>query len=215
MDLSEEKQKSPEDPDERLAQHLMAFYWWGEIEVDDLLFSYFWERAPSLLRKDALGFIGRSLRGTKDEISPEILGRLKHLWEERLELAKQSPEYHKSEISAFGWWFVSRRFEDEWAISQLLDVLSIAGRVERSHSVIEQLATLVDRMPLQCILCLRAIAEGDREGWWIYMAREQVRTILSVALHSSSDRAAEEAKKLINYLVSRGYLEFRDLLKPG
>jgi len=215
MDLSEEKQRSPGDPDDQLAQHLMVFYWWGEIELDDPLLSRFWEQAPSSLRKDALGFIGRSLRGTKDEISPEILGRLKYLWEKRIELAKQAPEYHKSEISAFGWWFISRKFEGEWAISQLLDVLSIAGKVERDDSVIEQLAVLVERMPLQCILCLRAIAEGDREGWRIYMAREHVRSILSATIHSPNSEAAEEAKKLINYLGSRGYFEFGDLLKPG
>jgi len=215
MDLSEEKQRSPGDPDDQLAQHLMAFYWWGKIELDDPLLAGFWGQAPSSLRKDALGFIGRSLRGTKGKISPEILGRLKHLWEERLDLAKQSPEYHKSELSAFGWWFISRKFEDEWAISQLLDVLSTAGKVERDHSVIEQLVALVDRMPLQCILCLRAIAEGDRERWRIYMAREHVRTILSAALHSSDNEAVKEARKLINYLGSRGYLEFGDLLKPA
>ena len=214
VDISEEKQRSPGDPDEQLAQHLMVFYWRGEIDLDNPLFSHFWEQAPSSLRKDALGFIGRGLRGTKGEVSPEILGRLKHLWEKRLELAKRDLEHHKSEITAFGWWFISRKFENDWAIAQLLEVLSITLEVERAHSVIEQLATLVDRMPLQCIRCLRAIVEGDREGWKVLMVREHVRTILSTALYSSDNKAAEEAKKLINYLGSRGYLEFRNLLKP-
>lgn len=214
LDPLEEKQRSPKDPEEQLAQHLMALYWQGRIELDDPLFSRFWEQAPQLLRKDALGFIGRSLYGTKDEIPPEILERLKRLWESRLKLAKEDPESYRKEITTFGWWFASGKFEAGWAIAQLLEMLTIAREVEPTDFTIEQLSKLAERMPLQCIRCLRAIAEGDRGGWKVYVSREHVRTILSAALRTSINEAREEAEKLISYLGSRGYFEFRDLL-PG
>jgi hypothetical protein len=55
------------------------------------------------------------------------------------------------------------------------------------------------------------IAEGDREGWNLYASLDNVRTVLEVAAQDAS--ATDEAKRVIHYLGSRGFLEFRDLLE--
>jgi hypothetical protein len=57
------------------------------------------------------------------------------------------------------------------------------------------------------------MVEGDPDGWSILAWSEEARSILQAALESSSTQANQEATGLINYLGSRGYLDFRDLLR--
>jgi hypothetical protein len=57
---------------------------------------------------------------------------------------------------------------------------------------------------------LRLIAEGDRQGWELDIGREHIWQILQWSL--ANPDAKEEAEKLIHYLGSRGFLEFKDLL---
>jgi len=210
---SEEGQRFTRTAREQLARHLMTLYWQGTIELDDPLLTRFWKKAPPDLRVLALQFIGHSLKVTEGEIEPSILERLNRLWESRLRHAKEEPENSKGEMAAFGWWFVSGKFEDGWAMQQLMEALLISKDVEADDLVMEQLVALADKMPLQCVHCVQAIAEGDREGFKIYTSRKRVRAILRTALHSSDHEAAREAERLINYLGSRGFFEFRDLLQ--
>ncbi|HDD52504.1 MAG TPA: hypothetical protein ENF32_00330 [Thermosulfidibacter takaii] len=196
------------DPDIRLAEHLMEFYWRGKLGLDDPLLSAFWKKASDDLRAHALGFVGRALMNTTDPT--EILERLKMLWEARLEVAKQAPANHMKEMSAFGWWFVSGKFKVSWAITQLVEALHIARKAELDHMVVEKLSEVAVEYPLKAMQCLKLMVEGDYEGWNIYTWREHLRKILGVALQNPSVR--EEAESVINYLGSRGYLEFRDLL---
>ncbi|MDI6869714.1 MAG: hypothetical protein QMD88_09135 [Coprothermobacterota bacterium] len=201
------------NPDERLAEHLMAFYWRGKLSLEDPLFTAFWEKATDAIRGHAFGYVGRALQQTSGEIPAGILDRLKQLWEGRLARAKQSPSRSNfvEEIAAFGWWFVSEKFDPGWALAQLSESLQLVRRTDPEHMVLEHLARIVDSYPLESALCLMMIAEGDREGWNLYAGRNHVRKILEVALRNPTSE--DEAKRIINYLGSRGFLEFRDLLK--
>ncbi len=204
------------DPDEQLAEHLMTFYWRGKLDMGDpeSQISKFWRKASDMLRGHALKFVGRSLNGTQGPVPPEILERLQSLWETRLAAAKRapSPDTHRAEVAAFGWWFASGKFEDEWAMRQLIEALKLAGKVEPDHLVVERLAALVQVMPKEAVRCLEAIVKGDREGWGIYGWREHARIILVTALQSSDAEAITAAENLTHDLGSRGHLEFRDLL---
>ena len=157
-------------------------------------------------------FLGESLRNTKDTTAPENLMRLKSYWERRLEAAKEAPDLCKFEMAAFGYWFVSGKFEDDWAIQQLESALNIGGETYPDDLVVERLATLALSMPLEAIRCLEAIVKGDREGWLIYDWTNHAEAILSTALQSTNREAVSAAKDLVDYLGSRGYHEFRDLL---
>jgi len=203
----------PEDPDKRLAEHLMVFYWRGKLALDDRLLVRFWEKAPDAVRAHALEFVGRSLKQTKGDIPAEILDRLRRLWEQRLATAKkaQQPSDFEKEMAAFGWWFVSEKFDVDWAIAQLSESLRLARKSTLDHMVLEHLARTAPTHPRESVECLRMIAEADREGWNLYASRDHVRRILEVAMQHPD--AADEAKRVIHYLGSRGFLEFRDLLK--
>ena len=195
-------------PDEMLAKHLMVFYCHGKLSLDDSLFALFWEKAPDAVKAHAIEFVGQ----VKEDISAEVLDRLKRLWERRLAVAKQaqSPSDFEEEIAAFGWWFVSGKFDTEWVIEQLVEALQIVGKAEPDHMVVEKLAEIVENYPLEAVESLRMLFESDRDGWFILGCRRYARNILEVALQDVTVR--QKAERLIHYLGRRGYLEFRDLL---
>jgi hypothetical protein len=207
------------DPGSHLAEHLMEFYRRGKLDSGDEkdLFARFWERASDKIRGHALEFAGRSLKSTPGNVPPEILNRLKFLWEGRLAAAKMaaSADSHKAELASFGWWFVSEKFEDGWAIMQLKEVLMLAGAVDADHWVMERLATLAPSIPLEAVQCLRLVIEGERENWGIHVWRDEAHIILTTALHSGNPEAKSAAVELINILAARRHIEFRDLLKDN
>jgi hypothetical protein len=216
VETEAEEKRQLDDPDRHLAEHLMTFYWRGKLDLDDPegLLAKFWQKVSDGLRSYALEFIGRSLYHTKDPVPSKILQRAKLQWERRLAIAKgtSKPAEHKGEMAAFGWWFISGKFDDNWAFNQLAEALKIAGKIDPDHIVVERLAALVNVMPKQAVQCLEAIVKGDREGWGIYGWQEHARTILTTALRSADSEAATSAENLIHYLGSKGYFEFRDLL---
>jgi len=199
------------EPDNHLAEHLMTFYWRGKIELIDAILTEFWSKAPDSLRGHAIESIGQALKATEKPISEEIINRLKALWGKRLDSAKNYPEDHEKEMAAFGWWFASGGFDEEWAVKQLHEVLEQTKKIEVADEVFERLVAIAESYPLQAVECLRFIAEGDKEGWLISAVSNDAKKILKVALDNPvSER---EAKKTINYLGSRGFLDFRELLK--
>jgi hypothetical protein len=197
----------------------MTFYWRGYLNFDtpDGILSTFYEKASADLRGHALSEEGRRLHNTKtvEQIPSEVLDRLRALWERRLASAQADahPEAYAAELSAFGWWFASAKFEDAWAIDQLMATLKISPSMQTvDHLVSERLAALAAAMPQETVECLRLLAEGDTEGWRLYAWRGHARTILSTATQGADAKARESAVDLIHRLGARGYFDFRDLL---
>jgi hypothetical protein len=215
IDVSTKKKHLIGDTNEHLAQHLMTYYWRGKLDNEPKsIVSLFFEKTSEELRGQAIGFVGHSLYNTKDEVPSEILMRLKTLWERRLEIAQKASKGsgYEAEMVAFGWWFVSRKFDDKWSIAQLIEALKISKQVKPDHLVAERLAALVQTMPKETVICLNSIVKGDRDGWGIYAWRDSAKSILSTALHAADIDAIEVAKDTIHYLGSRGYYEFGNLL---
>jgi hypothetical protein len=200
----------PADPDEKLAEHLMVFYWRGKLSLNDLLLVFLWEEAPNRLRAHAMEFIGRTL---ERNVPVENLDRLKQLWDMRLATAKraQQPSDYKEEIAAFGWWFVSGKFDVKWAIKQLLESLRLAAKTNPDHMVLEHLAMTAQTHLQESVECLRMMVEGDLKEWVFYEYLDHMRKILGAGLQHPS--TADEAKRIIHYLGSHGFLQFRDLLE--
>jgi hypothetical protein len=198
------------DPDGGLAEHLMAFYWRGKVDLEDPLFVSFWEKAPDPLRAHAIEFIGRSLKHTDESIPSEIIERLKELWEERFSQVKKDPTKHEREVAAFGWWFVSGKFDVDWSITMLSEALKLVPKTEPADMVIERLSEIAETYPLESIECLRRIAEGDKEGWLLYTNEEAIRKVLQSGLANPNTR--KRAEELVNKLGRRGFPSYRDLL---
>jgi hypothetical protein len=204
------------DPDERLAEHLMVFYWRGKLDLEqpDSPLGLLYSQASDSLCGRAFVFVGMSLRNTKDQIPKIVLDRLQALWAQRLEIARssESKATHSAEMAAFGWWFASTKFDDPWSLSQLHEVLMLVGKVEVDHLVVERLAALVEKQPAQVTECLRLMVEGGKDGWAISGWLPQARTVLASALKSGDADASQLAVNLINRFGTLGYFDFRDLL---
>lgn len=202
------------NPDEHLAQHLMTYYWRGDLSLDTMqgLLARFYGKADDELRAKAMSFVGQSLQSTSGEISPEITARLRALWSARLESIRDHPEAGQRELAAFGWWFVSGKLEDDWSLSQLKEVLRLFTRekLEQDRLVAERLAELCPRYPQQCLELLRLKIDGSLELGRLW--RNPARTILSTALTSDDADTRQNAQALVHRLGAKGYLEYRDLL---
>ncbi|MFX1298544.1 MAG: hypothetical protein ACFFD2_27265, partial [Promethearchaeota archaeon] len=205
------------DPDERLAEHLMALYWRGKLDLNDQkgILMKFYQKADTRLKYHAIQFIGTSLEQESRSIDPLILGRFISLWEYRLQAVKKyDPTLLKDELSAFGWWFISGKFDNDWAINQLKEALNLAGKIDPDYRVLEHLAQVSVSFPDLAIDCLRLITEKDREGMRLIARdmRENARTILKNGISNKEERIKESAIDLVHRLGAKGYLEFRDLL---
>jgi len=202
------------NPGERLAEHLMTYYWRGDLSLDSPLVKGFLETAPGELREHAIAFIGRSLHNTSGRVPKEVIERLMALWEDRLVNARKakSVEPFRQEIAAFGWWLASGKMPEDWALEQLAQVIDLTGDVKPGHMVVEWLDSMSKKYPREAVSLLAALVEEDSRGWGIHLWRENARRIIEVALASENRDARQEARELINRLASRGHLEFRELL---
>jgi hypothetical protein len=202
--------------DERLAGHLMTLYWRGKVGYDSDLVADFYTKATAKLRAHAVNFIGWSLYQEKGQVQADTLERIKRFWKMRLQTAQGGgPEDFSEEVAQFGWWFVCGKFDDEWAMDQLVGALRISKGAQPEHLVVGRLAELCDKMPSQAIECLSLIIEGDKEGWAILGWQEDAKRTIKSALESGNTGARQRAFDLINRLGSLGHFGFLELLKPA
>ena len=201
-------------PDERLAEHLVTFYWWGilGLEQSGALLPRFFANAAGELRGRALDFVGISLHRMGGNMPPETLDRLRRLWEHRLYPHPEEAPLAREEAAAFGWWFASAKFDDSWSLGQLKLVLPQAHDIAAYDLVLERLASLAADMPADVVDCLRLILEGDTEGWRTFTFQGVQRRILRAALRSGDSKAREIAEDVINRLGARGQWDLGELL---
>ncbi len=205
------------DPDERLAEHLMLFYGRGKVPLEPPtgLLGRFFERAPGRVRGRAIEFVGRSLRDNKGAIPPAVIRRFTALWERRIERARAAPAESADELAGFARWFVSQKFDEDWAIQHLEEALSLVKKVDSYHmsAVAETLAAIAPRRPREAVRCLERLVEAESEGWGILGSEGHVRTTLADAMGSGDSETRDAAIALIHRLGARGRLGFRDLLE--
>jgi hypothetical protein len=208
--------RHPADPEIRLAEHLMVYYWLGNVsfDSDDHLLEHFYRTAPDGIRGHAMWFVGRSVAQWDENVPHEVLTRLRNLMEIRLAAAQatSSAGDYQSELANFGWWFISGKFDQQWAIGILLAALQLTKRVDAEMDVAERLADLCRSYPLECVSCLRLMIEGDRDRWLLAGIQNAAEKVLRVALGSNNPEAATSAGRLTEELIARGHFEFRRIL---
>ena len=207
----------PPQSDQRLAEHMMQFYWNGVLNLDesDSLLERFFAKAPEQHRKDFMRSIGGLASNNQSKIEPEFLERLQQFWEWRVSTALSSPapDLYTSELKTFDRWFASGKFDSDWAITQLKEVLRLAKDVN-DHYILRHIAAFTPSKPLDAFECFQLIANGTRAHGFIYRNQESSRIILSTALQYEDEEIRKAAKELINRLLFRG-IDFRDLPSDG
>jgi hypothetical protein len=216
-----------EEPEDRLAEHIVSLYWWGAIPLDspDNLMVYFFEHADSRRRAHALQYVGFSLFHREDEVDPDALERLRRLWDWRAahllrtlgDGQAQPPSSARAvalrELREFGWWFSARAFEPDWALERLAEVLRVAGTVESDHAVVEYLVELAATHPGRVIACMQGVDySGGGEPWTAHSWIEQFAAILTPTLADTDPETRRKAREVVNRAVAAGHVGFRDLL---
>lgn len=204
------KSHHPVSPDDRLAQHLSAYYWRGKLDKDSDLIVAFYNKASDEIAARAMEALGRGL-GEVESVEEDTKNRLKDLWVKRFENAKQDPSSHQKELQEFGTWFISKKYEDFWPLAQLKEVLDLTGNIESDHQVAGRLVELCSTYPDEVIDCIRLMIEGDKREWAVIYWRAEIREILTNVLANENDDK-EKAIDLINRLISLGHLDFKELL---
>ena len=206
------------NPEQNLAEHLMIYYWHGELKLgsDDNLISQLFAKAPVNLRGYALAFIGRILDNAKTPIEQNVIERLKKLWQWRITiiLISENSEEYSEEFSQFTWWFTSGKFDDEWAISQLHAVLKLNAKIDRRFKkVVEKFVELLDQYPYKIIECFGLIIANLQNRMTIYLLINETKILLKKSLEN--EKIHSRAEDIVHRLGAMGFLEFRDLLKGG
>lgn len=205
--------KYPHDSSERLAEHLLLLYGWGILSATDPVLAEFFATAPERIPGQGFHQIGFGLYHEKGgPIAPEIIERFKTLWEQRVAAAKTAGEKRVAELWTFGWWFAGDKFDDDWALTWLAEVLKLTGKVEVDHLVVQRLAKLAEQKTRLAVECLSLMVDGAKEAYEIVGWEKDAQIILSAALKSADDQAKTEATALINRLDARGHSGFRQLL---
>jgi hypothetical protein len=203
------------NPRERLAEHLMALYWWGEVEAETTagLLREFFEKADPKLREHALSFVGRSLHGTPaDKAVAESVGRAKALFERRLALATEKPKVLGAEFRGFGWWFSASAIDLDWRFKQVAGVLSVAPDLEGSFLVVEELTKHVEQRPFDVLDAVERLLRCDNPWWLVLGSRARFEAILSTALRHENATVRERAAGVVHHLGAQGHNGFRHLL---
>lgn len=190
----------------------MSLYWRGEIALGqgDLL-DVFLHVADSRLKAYAVDCIGRSLCDSEGEIASDVIDRLMELWETIVATVRTTKE-SAEELSPFGWWFASGRFEENWGLENLRVTLSLSGAIENEQGVVKRLGEVAGRRPMEAIECLGLLVRKISPEWGFSLMESEVRRVLQVIMTSSNANARLHARRLINDLGAKGHLDYRDLL---
>jgi len=204
-----------ETPQQRLAAHLLSFFWRGLIDLneDDELLERLFAFASVDTRVFAIGFVGRVLRETEN-LNDDVRERLERLWEWRIrEAGTDRTADQQAEIAAFAWWADADTLTPEWRLEQLERVLSIGGSLKPESVALRALERLARRHPLRTARVLQVLLDREKAGWAIQGSRGEIENILRVCLSSNNPEAATLAEGIAHWLGSLGYGGFRELVK--
>jgi hypothetical protein len=212
------------NPDSRLAEHILTFYWWGLItlEAPDNLVALLFNSGSARQKQHAIEYVGQSLGRTDEAIPADVLDRIQKLWDWRFPVlaaeAKSADAATKEaaieELEEFGHWFASKKLNVDWALPRFDAVIEITGGTERGRSALEFLAEVAKAMPLAAASTLEkfSLAPG-KDPWRFHLWKEPAMEIMRTALNSTESGASEKAKLLINKWMANVSPEYKQLLE--
>jgi hypothetical protein len=177
-----------EEVREALVGHVLGLYVHGSVGLDSgSLVDLFFGHAPVGTRARLIEAAGEVTAG--EQLSPPTLQRLQGLWEWRMSVLREQDQPDLEELEGFGWWFGSGRFDADWALTQLHELLAMGGTVQPDHTVAERLATLRHQHLAQVVGCLSLLIDASyrhapQRSWFVTGARDEIRAILEDAIRA-------------------------------
>jgi hypothetical protein len=200
-----------------LTGHVFGLYAQGTVGLEPgSLVDRFFEHAPLDARAHLIELAGIEIANTAQP-APQVLERLQRLWEWRLGVLRQGADADLEELQGFGWWFGSGKFDDDWALTQLHDLLASEGTVQPDHTVAGRLAALRHERLAQVVACLSLLIDAAyqraaQRSWFVIGARDEIRAILKNGIRAGDPETQRLACETVNRLIARGHTQFADLL---
>jgi hypothetical protein len=201
---------------EALIGHVLGLYVHGRVGLESgSLIELFFGHAPVGMRAQLIEAAGEIANANQPP--PQTLERLQRLWEWRMRTLRAREHADLEELEGFGWWFGSGRFDEDWAFTQLHDLLTLEGAVQPDHTVAERLAALRHEHLAQVVTCLSLLIDAThrhaaQRSWFVTGARDEIRAILEDGIRADDPETRRRARATVNRLIARGHTQFGELL---
>jgi hypothetical protein len=195
----------------RLCSHLVLFYAWEQVELEeDSLLCRFMRRATPEYKTEVLQFMGRVLSEEEGLPEPVIIRFVAfHEWWQQ-ELAQEFPQGWK----AFGEWFMSPCLDRVWKIEKLVLASEHTAFSYRSDKILQALSSdYFEEYPEQVI----AVTENyighqlKRTQRWALDTRDALPDILRLGHQHADEGIRRQADELLGRLVSEGFMKYREI----
>jgi hypothetical protein len=194
-----------------LVYHLADLYGCGIISLDDHIFHKFWEKANDDVREEFISYVGQYL--LKDEKSKDVIERFKTLWEWRMSYIKglSNRQDFQKELKSFIHWFVSRKFDTEWALDNLIKTVELVDEITEEHVylTLDVLVEMVNDFPELVLRYLDLLTnKASKRILNLYEIRikksvEEISKILESRGKSDLEKELKKIKEAINLKLGR------------
>jgi hypothetical protein len=202
--------QADDDESRSIVQHLVPLYWWGRLNLEAGPLHDFLAHSSVQQRAGLLKYVGFSLLHDGGVVPNSVVERSQRLWDARLQAVRDGSTTVE-ELPPFGWWFASGKFPNDWALSNLKEVLRHQSELEVEQSVAERLGALAATEPLEALECLAALCDAATDDWRAMGLHDGVAAAVRAARAAPDPRSAELANALVSRLVARGNIEYLDI----
>ncbi|MFA5893990.1 MAG: hypothetical protein WC903_08540 [Candidatus Margulisiibacteriota bacterium] len=200
------KKREPEN--DRLAEHIMIAYLWDfeNLSSKDGLLNRLFEKAPIVVRQQAIFYIGSSLRqmkGNDPKSVEEYWPKLKALWTKRVKEVKDE------ELLGFIDWLEIAPENIDSLIDLIKASIQPSGGYLRLHNLFEYLLENAGSHPkstASILLEVIRVKKASKEG---YIDPVDMRKIIEET--RKSPECKEMVNEAVNILMEIGYYDFRGL----
>ena len=215
-----EVKDSREDPDKKLANHIVIAYFNGWLEEDQSqILERFLEKASDKLRGRAARFFTTGFKSIKEEERHDenTVSRLRTYWESRLKAISQKPEEHLEEAKALASWVVDSPFPAKETLKYVSESLKISdGKLGRNRDVyhfINSVCDFAEGNELQAVRCIRKVINNENVAIHFSFYKEKLTELINSILKSSetSKELLQETAKLVDELGRLHIYTYRDI----
>jgi len=187
-----------------LIHHLADLYGLGIISLDDDIFRKFWEKANDDVREEFISYVGQYL--LKYELPDAVIHRFKTLWEWRMSYIKDLSNRRdfQKELKSFIHWFVSERFDDKWALENLIKTVELVDEITEEHVylALDVLVEMANEFPELVLRYLDLLTHRASESILKYKITitnriEEISNILESKGRSDLEEELKKIKKRI------------------
>jgi len=213
-------ESSREDPDNKLANHIVIAYFNGWLEEDQSqILERFLERASDKLRGHAARFFTTGFKSLQEEDGrdEQTVCRLRTYWESRLEAILQQPEEHLEEAMALACWVINAPFPSKETLELVSKTIKITkGKLDRNRDVynfVNSLCDLATGNELQAVRCIRKVINNESAAIHFSFYEGKLTGLLSAILKSrkTSKKLLQESAELTDELGRLHIYKYREM----